>query len=133
MFRIPLRASSSATPCASRMQHRALQFQQLGTRAAPSSVERVRQPVQQLQAAQSSKADGVSSSSPVRQAKSTRTEELIWLVKQSLAASVSSKKTSAATSEVRKHEMSLGKREEPQQPKFYTEAWDVPTIWAHLW
>jgi hypothetical protein len=29
--------------------------------------------------------------------------------------------------------MRLGKREEPQQPKFYTEAWDVPTIWAHLW
>ncbi|KAF2820679.1 hypothetical protein CC86DRAFT_374338 [Ophiobolus disseminans] len=56
----------------------------------------------------------------------TRTEQLVWLAKQSLAASVSCTKEASSTTTPTNNTASQDKL----RPIC---SWDGPTVWAHLW
>jgi hypothetical protein len=109
----------------------------LSTQSAPRCNDRVQQTVDQLCTSQTFHPRSDASTSPgrpVADPKTTRTEQLVWLAQQSLAASTARKSdvTSATASEraVMSHEKqgsaSPSRSSHPQ-------AWDGPTVWAHLW
>jgi hypothetical protein len=64
-----------------------------------------------------------------------RTEQLVCLAKQSLAASMTRKSDTANLKHAANGFVKQDKQEDPTNAKILrpTRAWDGPTIWAHLW
>ncbi|KAH3974812.1 hypothetical protein HBI81_097590 [Parastagonospora nodorum] len=114
--------------------------QGLSTDSAPTCSRFVKQVADQFQKTQVLRTDGASGLSPMNQVaakKVTRTEQLVWLARLSLASSSMEQTrditfTSTARSD---KDMTVHRDREiaTSVSTDCTKSWDGPTVWAHLW
>jgi hypothetical protein len=109
----------------------------LSTPSAPRSNDRVQPTLDQLRTSQTFNPRSDASTypgCPVGDVKSMRTEQLVWLAQQSLAASAARKRDVASATETERAAI-IQDKPEAATPSWssYPQAWDGPTVWAHLW
>jgi hypothetical protein len=108
-----------------------------GARVATQPLSTQSATVDQTRTSQTFSSQGDASTSPgcpVVDAKPTRTEQLVWLAKHSLAASQVRKCGDASAIESERIAMNQEKQGGTHSSGHsYPQAWDGPTVWAHLW
>jgi len=114
--------------------------QRLSTDSAPTCDQFVKQAVDQLQEAQALRADGtygLPKGHQVATEKVTRTEQLVWLARHSLASSSTVQTCDITfTSTARFDKEIIAHRDREIATSVSTDctkSWDGPTVWAHLW